>query len=99
MKIEEVYYTTLLERNNFADDDQLLLEITGLIDNLGELTGDTPQVARENLDLLRTAVGLWANAVEFLLQINRSRSVPLQLPATPYKSSAPCPHRFSYRLL
>src|SRR5205807_7436627 len=96
-QIEEGECTTLLESNNFAVDDQLLLEITGLIDNLGELSCDTPQVARENLDPLRTAVELCANAVEFVLQIDRSWRGRRQFPVSPCKFSKPFPDRFSCR--
>ena len=52
LQIEEGEFATLLESNNFAVDDQLLLEIPGLICQLWKLLRDTPQIARENLDLL-----------------------------------------------
>ena len=71
MQIEKGEPAIFLEGDNFTVDNQLFLEVPGLIGQLGKLTGDAPQIARENFNALCGAMKLRANAVEFVFQINR----------------------------
>jgi len=63
--------------------DQFLLEIPGFIGQFRELTCDTSQIARRNLDLFRTAVAIVREYRRTCPQINGSRRGRRQFPASP----------------
>ena len=52
LQIEEREPPTFLESDDFTVDNQLFLEVPGLIGQFWKLTGDAPQIARENFNAL-----------------------------------------------
>ena len=69
LQIEKRKPAIFLEGDNFTIENQLFLEVPGLIRQLGELTGDAPQITRENVNALRAAMKLRSDPVEFIFQI------------------------------
>src|SRR4030095_9243531 len=64
---------------------------------LRKLVRDSPQIARENLDLLCTPVELCANTVEFVLQVNDSRRRGREFPTSLLGFSKPLPYGLGRR--
>ena len=72
MEIEEGEPATFLEGDDFTVDNQLFLQVPGLISQFPKLPGDAPQIAGENFNPLCTAMKLREDTIEFVFQINRS---------------------------
>ena len=89
MQIEEVESATLFEGNDFTINNQLLLEVSGLLRQFRKLIGDAPQVTRKNFHPSCAAMKLRANTVEFVFHINCSDSdvgrIPVLNESLPYR--------------
>ena len=79
LQIEEGELSSFGKGNDLAIEDKINLEISGTVGQFRELVRDPSQIAGKDFDTLGCPMQLGADAVEFILGVNRSnvrKSVP-----------------------